>query len=74
MVLDCNKMVNMDYSAIEAFYHGAEALRNSNIQLKFFGFTVRNKKTIRIIVFKLIIIKSSFQSITWLGLYYYCNS
>ena len=44
VIMDCANLTSMDYSAAEAFYHGAEALKNANIMLKFAGLRVSEKK------------------------------
>ena len=38
--MDCANLTNMDYSAAEAFYHGAEALKTADVALKFAGLRV----------------------------------
>ena len=40
MIVDFSNVTNMDYSAAEAFYHGAEALKKSEISLKLAGLRV----------------------------------
>ena len=40
VIVDCSNLTVMDYSAAEAFYHGAEALKHADIALKLCGLTV----------------------------------
>ena len=42
VIVDCSNLTTMDYSAAEAFFHGAEALKHVGISLKLCGLTVRN--------------------------------
>lgn len=40
VIVDCTNLTAMDYSAAEAFYHGAEALKRVEISLKLCGLSV----------------------------------
>jgi len=40
VVVNGSHLTSMDYSACEAFYHGAEALKHVDIALKICGLTV----------------------------------
>ena len=40
IIVDCSNLTALDYSAAEAFYHGAESLKHADISLKLCGLTV----------------------------------
>ncbi|CAK8675131.1 sodium-independent sulfate anion transporter-like [Clavelina lepadiformis] len=47
VILDCENVTNLDYSAAEAIYHGAEALHHVNISLKICGLMEKHEKMLK---------------------------
>ena len=42
VIVDGTNLTAMDYSAAEAFYHGAESLQQADVTLRICGLTVKS--------------------------------